>query len=143
MLTKENFSESHIRMLQKQSKKDPALLERAVFAFGLLEAIRWVEMPFIFKGGTCLILLLKFPMRLSTDIDIIVAPDTDVTHIFLKHQRYFHLNNVRNRYALVKTALKRGILNLLTSLRSPEKISIFFWIFYLLKTLIQKWWTVK
>lgn len=33
MLTKENFNESHIRMLQKQSKKDPALLERAVFAF--------------------------------------------------------------------------------------------------------------
>ena len=78
MLTKENFKESHIRMLQKQSKKDPALLERAVFAFGLLEAIRRVEMPFIFKGGTCLILLLKHPMRLSTDIDIIVAPDTDV-----------------------------------------------------------------
>ena len=53
MLTKENFNESHIRMLQKQSKKDPALLERAVFAFGLLEAIRWVEMPFnISKAST-------------------------------------------------------------------------------------------
>ncbi len=35
MLTKENFNESHIRMLQKQSEKDPALLEMAVFAFGL------------------------------------------------------------------------------------------------------------
>lgn len=78
MLTKENFKERHIRMLQKESKKDPALLERAVFAFGLLEAIRRVEMPFIFKGGTCLLLLLKHPMRLSTDIDIIVAPDIDV-----------------------------------------------------------------
>ncbi len=78
MLTKENFKEQHIRMLQKESKKDPALLERAVFAFGLLEAIRRVEMPFIFKGGTCLLLLLKHPMRLSTDIDIIVAPDIDV-----------------------------------------------------------------
>ncbi len=78
MLTKESFKERHIRMLQKESKKDPALLERAVFAFGLLEAIRRVEMPFIFKGGTCLLLLLKHPMRLSTDIDIIVAPDIDV-----------------------------------------------------------------
>jgi len=45
MHTKENFNESHIRMLQNQSKKDPALLERAVFAFGLLEAVRQVEMP--------------------------------------------------------------------------------------------------
>lgn len=75
MFTKENFSESHIRMLQKQSKKDSAFLERAVFAFGLLEAIRRVEMPFIFKGGTCLILLLKHPMRLSTQLGIKVLLD--------------------------------------------------------------------
>ena len=52
MLTKESFNESHVRMLQKQSKKGPALLERVVFAFGLLEAIRRVEMPFIFKGAS-------------------------------------------------------------------------------------------
>lgn len=37
MLTKENFDESHIWMLQKQSRTDPMILERAVFAFGLLE----------------------------------------------------------------------------------------------------------
>jgi len=78
MLTKGNFTESHIRDLQKTSKKDPALLERAIFAFGLLEAITQVKMPFIFKGGTCLMLLLKHPMRLSTDIDIIVEPNIDV-----------------------------------------------------------------
>ena len=89
MLTKENFNESHIRMLQKQSKKDPALLERVVFAFGLLEAIRRVEMPFIFKGGTCLILLLKHPMRLSTDIDIVVEPDTDVDTYISKASTIF------------------------------------------------------
>ncbi len=75
-------------------------------------------MPFIFKGGTCLILLLK-------------------------HQQYFHLNNVRNRCALAETAWKRGILNLPASLRTLEKISIFFWIFYLLKILMPEWWTVK
>ena len=75
MLTKENFSESHIRMLQKQSKKDPALLERAVFAFGLLEAIRRVEMPFIFKGGTCLILLLKQDFDLVYDTYCKVAAE--------------------------------------------------------------------
>lgn len=49
MLTKENFKESHIRMLQKESKKDPALLERAIFAFGLLEAIRQ-GCPLFLKG---------------------------------------------------------------------------------------------
>lgn len=54
------------------------LIEQAVYAFGLLEALARVEMPFVFKGGSCLMLLLEHPMRLSTDIDIIVKPGTDV-----------------------------------------------------------------
>ena len=78
MLTKDNFTEEHIRNLQNASHRDPSLLERSVYAFGLLEAITRVGMPFIFKGGTCLMLLLDHPMRLSTDIDIIVAPGTDL-----------------------------------------------------------------
>ena len=78
MLTKENFSEEHIRELQGRSRRDPVLLERTVYAFGLLEAITRVGMPFIFKGGSCLQLLLEHPMRLSTDIDIIVKPGTDI-----------------------------------------------------------------
>ena len=78
MLKKENFTEEHIRDLQSASHRDPLLLERSVYAFGLLEAITRVGMPFIFKGGTCLMLLLERPMRLSTDIDIIVAPGTDL-----------------------------------------------------------------
>ena len=44
-----SFSEEHIRELQKTSKRDPVLLERAVYAFGLLEALARVGMPFIFK----------------------------------------------------------------------------------------------
>lgn len=51
MLRQENFAEEHIRELQKNSKRDPVLLERAVYAFGLLEALARVGMPFIFKGG--------------------------------------------------------------------------------------------
>lgn len=35
MLSKDNFTEAHIRSLQKESKRDPALLERSVYAFGL------------------------------------------------------------------------------------------------------------
>ena len=59
-----SFSEEHIRELQKTSKRDPVLLERAVYAFGLLEALARVGMPFIFKGGTCLMLLMNRPRRL-------------------------------------------------------------------------------
>ena len=78
MISRENYSEQHVRALQESSRRDPGLIERALHAFGLLEAITKVGLPFIFKGGTCLMLLLKHPMRLSTDIDIIVKPGTDI-----------------------------------------------------------------
>ena len=52
MLSKNNFTEEHIRSLQTESRRDPLLLERCVYAFGLLEAIITVGMPFVFKGGT-------------------------------------------------------------------------------------------
>lgn len=43
MLTKENFTEKHIRELERNSKRDPILIERTIYAFGLLEAIIRVE----------------------------------------------------------------------------------------------------
>ncbi len=78
MIHPESFTKEHIKGLQEKSHRDPVLLERAVYAFGLLEALARVELPFVFKGGTCLLLLLKTPRRLSTDIDIIVQPGTDL-----------------------------------------------------------------
>jgi len=78
MLLRENYTKEHIAELREQTGADPSILERTVFAFGLLEAIRSVGMPFIFKGGTSLLVLLDHPRRLSTDIDIIVDKDTDV-----------------------------------------------------------------
>ena len=39
MLKAENFSEEHIRELQRSSRRDPILIERNVYAFGLLEAL--------------------------------------------------------------------------------------------------------
>ena len=78
MLKRENYNSEHIETLKKQTGADPSILERTVFAFGLLEALCRVKMPFIFKGETSLLILLDEPRRLSTDIDIIVAPGTDV-----------------------------------------------------------------
>lgn len=89
MLTRDNFTEKHIRELQSSSKRDPALIERTIYAFGLLEAITRVGMPFIFKGGTCLMLLLEQSQRLSTDIDIIVEPGTDVEDYIEKASKIF------------------------------------------------------
>lgn len=89
MLARDNFTEERTRELQNSSKRDPALIERTIYAFGLLEAIARVGMPFVFKGGTCLMLLLKHPQRLSTDIDIIVEPGTDVEDYIEKASKIF------------------------------------------------------
>ena len=89
MLLKDNFTREHIENLRQTGGNDPALLERTVYAFGLLEAICRTGMPFIFKGGTSLLLLLDKPMRLSTDIDIIVPPRTDVDEYIKKAGKIF------------------------------------------------------
>ena len=59
MISRENYFEPHIRELQNSSKGDPGLIERTLYAFGLLEALRRVGMEFTFKGGTSLLLLLS------------------------------------------------------------------------------------
>ena len=89
MIAKANFFVEHIRDLQRESKRDPILLERTLYAFGLLEALSRVGLPFIFKGGTSLMLLLEHPMRLSTDIDIVVAPDEDINHFVREAGKIF------------------------------------------------------
>jgi hypothetical protein len=88
-LSKSNFSPEHIRKLQVVTKRDPSLLERVVYAFGLLEALSRVGLDFTFKGGTCLLLLLKKNMRLSTDIDIMVKPGIDIELFINKAAKIF------------------------------------------------------
>lgn len=107
MLKKENFTEEHIRDLQSASHRDPLLLERSVYAFGLLEAITRVGMPFIFKGGTCLMLLLERPMRLSTDIDIIVAPGTDLNTFIEEAGKIFPFVSVEEQVRKGKNNIEK------------------------------------
>ena len=55
MIIRENYGEEHIRELQAKSRRDPQLIERALYALGLLEALTQTGMKFIFKGGSCLL----------------------------------------------------------------------------------------
>ena len=107
MLTRANYSKEHIEVLQKDSGNDPALLERVLFAFGLLEAISRVKLPFIFKGGTCLMLLLKKPMRLSTDIDIVVEPGTDIDNYIDKAGKIFPFVRVEEQKRIGKNSIEK------------------------------------
>lgn len=94
MLSRTMYTDSYIRELHQKTGNDPILLERMIYAFGLLEAIRIVELPFCFKGGTSLMLLLDHPRRLSTDIDIIVEPGTDIDEFIRRAGEVFPFTDV-------------------------------------------------
>ena len=97
MINKLTYEKEHIEKLQTQSKNDPMLIERTIFAFGLLEALIRVQLPFVFKGGTCLMLLLNEPKRLSTDIDIIVSKDIDIDDYISKASEIFPFLKVKEQ----------------------------------------------
>ena len=78
MLVTENFTKKHVAEIAAQTHLSESLVERLIYAFGLLQSLALVKLPFIFKGGTSVILHLETPHRLSTDIDILVNPDTDI-----------------------------------------------------------------
>jgi predicted nucleotidyltransferase component of viral defense system len=56
---------------------DRTLLEKTIRALVLLESLAVHHLPFVFKGGTALMLLLDTRRRLSIDIDIIMPVATD------------------------------------------------------------------
>lgn len=107
MLSQEIYKLEYIIKLQNQYRKDPNLLERVMFAFGLLEALIQVGMPFIFKGGTSLMLLLKHPMRLSTDIDIIVKPGTDVDTYIMEASKIFPFKACEEQMRIGKNKIEK------------------------------------
>ncbi|MGM0582867.1 MAG: nucleotidyl transferase AbiEii/AbiGii toxin family protein [Bacteroidota bacterium] len=54
---------------------DRILIEKVIRALYLLEGLAKVDLNFVFKGGTALMLLMDYPKRLSIDIDIIINND--------------------------------------------------------------------
>ena len=97
MLSKENFSKNHIDHLKESRKVDPVILERSIYALGLLDVLARVGLPFIFKGGTAVMLLSESPKRLSTDIDIVVKPGTDVVSFLDEAAKIFPFQKVEQQ----------------------------------------------
>ena len=133
MISRDNYTEQHIRALQAASKGDPSLIERTLYAFGLLEALAVVGLDFTFKGGTSLLLLLPKPKRLSTDIDIVVEPNTDITvyiekasHIFpftaMEEQKRVGKSNIVKRHFkfTYDSPIRRGPLYILLDVLFEE-----------------------
>ena len=58
MIDERTYSADHILSLKSQySRTDSSIIERAIYALGMVESLVKVGMPFIFKGGSCLMLM--------------------------------------------------------------------------------------
>ena len=66
-----------VRKKHEMGSVDPALLEKSIHALALLCGLGESSIPFVFKGGTSMILILKEFHRLSIDIDIV----TDMSRV--------------------------------------------------------------
>ncbi|HEY8657484.1 MAG TPA: nucleotidyl transferase AbiEii/AbiGii toxin family protein [Hanamia sp.] len=84
MISKETLTTEWIEKVSKANRNaDKILIEKVIRALLLLEGLSKSGIPFIFKGGTALMLLMNSAKRLSIDIDIIISENrTDLDGIF-------------------------------------------------------------
>lgn len=86
MIQKECFDKEWIDKVCSTHKfRHPALVEKVIRAFSLLEMLVKEGCPLTFKGGTSLLLILGgTARRLSIDIDVLCPPGTDIEQ-YLQH----------------------------------------------------------
>ena len=96
--------------LRNAQKREPHKgCAQRICGSGLPEVLCHVKMPFIFKGGISLLILLDEPRRFSTDIDIIVAPGPDVDGYIQQAGQIFPFRDVKENIRKGTTASKNGI----------------------------------
>lgn len=72
MIVSNSVSSDWISSKVKDFNADPIIIEKVIRALILVESIKRMNLSFIFKGGTTLMLLLKELKRFSIDIDILI-----------------------------------------------------------------------
>lgn len=72
MILPESLDADWINSNREKFHADPIIIEKVIRALVLLEALESVNLSFIFKGGTSLMLMIQEPRRFSIDIDIII-----------------------------------------------------------------------
>ena len=90
MISKECFTEGWIeRVSSEKNYPDKNLIEKVIRAFSLVEVLVESGCPFVWKGGTSLMLILGQQLhRLSIDVDIICPPGTDINKYLEKYEDY-------------------------------------------------------
>lgn len=85
MIDKSKINIDWISQVSKRNRKaDKILVEKVIRALLLLEGLVVHEIPFVFKGGTALMLHLNSSKRLSIDIDIILPEEVEGFEDILK-----------------------------------------------------------
>ena len=85
MIAKDSLQPEWIQKVSTENRKtDKILIEKVIRALLLLEGLVESGLPFIFKGGTAVMLLQKRPKRFSIDLDVIVPEEADFDALFAK-----------------------------------------------------------
>jgi hypothetical protein len=72
MITPKTFQSEWLEQLRGRHKNmHPNIAEKMILALTLVERLAQEPIPFVFKGGTCLVLLLGKARRFSVDVDIV------------------------------------------------------------------------
>jgi len=85
MISKDTLQPEWINKVSAENRKaDKILIEKVIRALLLLEGLVQTGLPFVFKGGSSVMLLQQNPRRFSIDVDIIVQDKADFDALFAK-----------------------------------------------------------
>lgn len=93
MINKKTFENEWIRSFnEKPQRANPQIIEKEIYALQLLEFLAQSKLYFVFKGGTCLSLILQQFTRFSVDIDISTSEKIEAVESaidFINSQNFF------------------------------------------------------
>jgi hypothetical protein len=85
MISKDTLQQEWINKVSAENRKaDKILIEKVICALLLLEGLVQTGLPFVFKGGSSVMLLQQNPRRFPIDVDIIVPEKADFDALFTK-----------------------------------------------------------
>lgn len=96
------------KVSRNNNNADRILVEKVVRALLLLEGLVKQNLPFVFKGGTALMLLLNSTKRLSIDIDIIlqIIPE-NIEEIFNKIAKEQGFTRIELQHRTTQSKIKK------------------------------------
>ena len=106
MIDRKEISLTWINKVAKDhGNADKILVEKVIRALLLVEGLVKQKLPFVFKGGTSLMLLMNSTKRLSIDIDIVLPKVPGNLEMILeevvKEQGFIHhcINQIKTKKA--------------------------------------------